>query len=125
MRSIDERCTVVRSRAKRLRRKRNDRMLATLICLMAIPLTGLVGRAVVTSAAEGAAQSPAADGGLFGAASLFGSSAGGYVLVALVTAVVVALIAALCITRRRTNREETAAPDAQAAFPDETDTQKR
>lgn len=121
MRSVDERCTAVRSRARRLRRKRNDRVLVILICLMALPLAGLAAR----TASEGAAVSPAADAGLFGAASLFGSSVGGYVLVALITAILVALITALCINRRRSDKEETAASETTTAFPDNTDAHKR
>ena len=110
MRSTDERCAAVRGRARRLRRRRNDRVLTILICLMALPLVDLAGR----TAAAGMAESPTAASGLFGAASLFGTSAGGYVFVALVTAVVVALITVLCVRRRRLGDDEEDFPGGAA-----------
>ena len=45
MRSVDERCAAVRGRERKLRRRRNDRVLTILICLMALPLVDLAGRA--------------------------------------------------------------------------------
>jgi len=104
VRSVDERCAAVRSRAKRLRRRRNDRVLAALVCLMVLPLIDLTGRAVA-----GGSQTPLpfADG-LFGASSLFGPSVGGYVLVAVVDAVAVATVTVLLMLRRKsgTTRNE-------------------
>lgn len=102
MRTVAERVAAVRSRSRRLRRARANRMFAALTCLVALPLVGFAGRFV----AEGPAMSSALDGGLFGAASLFGPSVGGYVLVALVTAVLVALVTVVCVKRRRADGEK-------------------
>ena len=121
MRSTDERCAAVRGRARRLRRRRNDRVLTILICLMALPLVDLAGR----TAAAGMAESPTAAGSLFGAASLFGSSVGGYVFVALITAVAVALITVLCVRRQRLGEEKRSAPEARAEFADDLDSRGR
>ena len=102
MRSVDERCAAVRGRARRLRRRRNDRVLTILVCLMALPLVDLAGR----TAAAGMAESPAAAGGLFGAASLFGPSVGGYVIVAMASFAVAVLVTLLLVFRRRTTSRE-------------------
>ena len=121
MRSVDERCAAVRRRARRLRRRRDDWALAILVCLMAIPLVDLAWR----TASDVAAQSPEVEGGLFAAASLFGSSAGGYVLVALATAVAVVLITVLCIRHRRQDNEEEDAAEAVLDHTDDTGIQDR
>ena len=84
MRGTDERCAAVRRRTVRLRRRRMDGMLVALTCLMALLLVDLAGRTAATVSAD----PPAVESSLFGATSLFGSSVGGYVLVALVVAVV-------------------------------------
>lgn len=119
MRSVDERCAAVRGRERRLRRRRNDRVLTILICLMALPLVDLVGR----TATAGMAESPTAAGGLFGAASLFGSSIGGCAFVALITAVVVALITVLCVRRRRLGDDGEGFPGGAAHSTNETNSQ--
>ena len=120
MRGTDERCAAVRRRTAKLRRRRTDHVLAVLICLMAIPLVDLAGR----TAANVAADSSANETGLFGAASLFGSSIGGYVLVALVAAVVAVLITVLCIRRYRASKEEDVDED-KAFFVDDAGNQMR
>lgn len=97
MRSVDERVAAVQRRTKRLRMRRNDRALAMAACLMMLPLAGLAGSYVTGSLAVPAAT----DAGLFGAASLFGSSAGGYVLVAVVSFAFAVLITVLLMLRRR------------------------
>ena len=78
MRTVVERVAAVRSRSKRLRQARTNRMFAALACLVALPLVGFAGRFV----AEGPTIPSTPDGGLFGAASLFGPSADGYMLAA-------------------------------------------
>ena len=102
MRTVAERVAAVRSRSRRLRRARANRMIAAFACLVALPLVGFVGRFV----AEGPVMPSVSDGGLFGAASLLGPSVGGYVLVALVTAVAVALVTMICVKRRGTDGKE-------------------
>ena len=97
MRSVDERVAAVRRRSARLRRRRSDRMLAVLVCIMVFPLVGLAGK-VMTDALPAPAESTS---GLFGAASLFGSSAGGYVLVAVLAAVIAAAVTAILMLHRR------------------------
>ena len=110
MRTVDERVAAVRNRASRLRRKRSDRLLGAFACLMLLPLVGLAG-----NLAMGGLPAPADSGAaLFGTSSLFGSSAGGYVLVALVTAVLAVLVTVLCITRHRSVREKDDAPETMA-----------
>ena len=100
MRSVDERCAAVRNRARRLRRRRHDGVLVVLICLMALPLVDLAGRT-----ASGGAISLAASGeALFGAASLFGASVGGYVLVAVAGAVVAVLVMVFFKSRKTISR---------------------
>ena len=120
MRGTDERCAAVRRRTAKLRRRRTDHVLAVLICLMAIPLVDLAGR----TAANVAADSSANETGLFGAASLFGSSIGGYVLVALVAAVAAVLITVLCIRRYRASKEEDVDED-EAFLVDDVGNQER
>ena len=96
MRNVDERCAAVRGRARRLRRKREGGTAAVVAALALFSLVDLVGR----SASEGLATATPSGDGLFGAASLFGPSIGGYVLVALVAAVVAVLVTVFFTMRR-------------------------
>ena len=121
MRNVDERCAAVRGRTRRLRRKREGGVAAVVAALALFSLVDLVGR----SASGGIASATPAGESLFGAASLFGPSVGGYVLVALVAAVIAVLITALCITRHRSGKEDADVPEAPTAFPDEIDSQER
>ena len=96
MRDVDERVAAVHRRARRIKRQRDRATVGVLGTCVALVFACVVGMPLVGgqfSAASGSST-------LFGASSLFGPSAGGYVLVALVTAVVVALVTALCIVRR-------------------------
>ena len=102
MRTVDERVSAVNSRSKRLRRKRNDRLLGILACLMALPLVVLTG-GYATGAFE---LSQPQDGGLFGASSLLGSSAGGYVLVAVLAAAIAVTVTVFIMLRRRRQEED-------------------
>lgn len=112
MRSVDERCAIVRSRSRKISRHRRDRALVAMVVLMVIPLLDLAGR----TATGGVPLPVASDEGLFGAVSLFGSSVGGYVLVALAGAAVAALITAICISRRRLSRGN---PEDEASWRNE------
>ena len=97
MRTVDERVAAVRNRSARLRRKRSDRMLGAFACLMFLPLVSLAG-----GLATGSLPAPADSGaGLFGASSLLGSSAGGYVLVAVLAAAVAVALTAFLMMRRK------------------------
>ena len=95
MRTLDERVAAVRNRSARLRRKRSDRVLGAFACLMLLPLVGLA-RSLATGGLPAFADS---DAGLFGTASLFGSSAGGYVLVAALAAVVAVAVTVFLMMR--------------------------
>ena len=112
MRTVDERVTAVRSRTVRLHRRRSNWALSALVCLMALPLVVLTG-GYATSAFE----LPRAQGGsLFGATSLLGSSAGGYVLVAVVSFALAVLVTAfIMLRRRRQDEREEASPDSAVA----------
>lgn len=110
MRTVDERVAAVHSRTRRLRRKRNDRMLGALACLIALPLVVLTGGYVAGTFELSQAQ----DEGMFGAASLLGSSAGGYVLVAVVSFSLAVLATVFIMLRRRRHDEEKQAPDSAA-----------
>ena len=88
MRSTEERMLAVRRRSSRLRRHRGGRALAVLAFLMALPVVDLAGR----YAAGNLAGAPSTENMLFGAASLFGASVGGYVLAAVITVVVTAFL---------------------------------
>lgn len=121
MRDVDERVAAVQGRVRRIKRQR-DRAKAgaigtltvvVLVCAVGVPLVG--GQ---FDASSGAST-------LFGASSLFGPSAGGYVLVALITAVVVALITAFCISRRRSGANDAEAAEATSASPKDTDSTSR
>lgn len=97
MRTVDERVAAVRNRASRLRRKRSDRLLGAFACLMLLPLVGLAG-----NLAMGGLPAPADSGAaLFGTSSLFGSSAGGYVLVAVLTAAIAVAVTVFLMMRRK------------------------
>lgn len=97
MRTVDERIAAVRKRSARLRLRRNDRLLGAFVCLMLFPLAGLAG-----SLAMGSLPVPADPGaGLFGASSLFGSSVGGYVLVAVLTAAIAVAVTVFLMMRRK------------------------
>lgn len=102
MRTLDERVVAVRSRSKRLRQRRRDHAFAALACLAIIPLLCLAGRGVVI----GSPTATGSGGELFGAASLFGSSAGGYVLVAVLAATVAVAVTVLIMARKRRHGEE-------------------
>ena len=101
MRSVGERCDAVRSRAWRLRRRRDGRAATVVAALSLFALVDLAGRAAV----GGSSMPPPSAEDLFGASSLFGPSAGGYVLVAVVTAVVVTAVTTLCAKHRRSSGE--------------------
>ncbi len=101
MRTVNERVAAVRNRSARLRRKRSDMLLGAFACLMLLPLFGLAG-----GLAMGSLPAPADSGvGLFGASSLFGSSAGGYVLVAVLTAVIAVAVTVFLMMRRKSTSE--------------------
>ena len=102
MRTADERVAAVRRRSRRLRRRRSDRALVTLACLMALPLVELVLRYAV----GGSKLPDISDSDLFGATSLFGTSAGGYVLVAVISFAVAALLTAFLMIRRYSASKE-------------------
>ncbi len=96
MRTVDERVAAVRNRSARLRRSRSDRLLGAFACLMLLPLIGLTG-----SLATGSLPAPTgSSAGLFGTASLFGSSAGGYVLVAVLAGTIAVTATVLLMMRR-------------------------
>jgi len=121
MRSTEERVLEVQKRSRRLRRQRVDRALASLVFLMAFPLVDLMGR----YAAGDLTVASAAEGGLFGAASLFGASAGGYVLVAVVAAVVAVAVTVFLMMRRRAREEKRSGLENPTPSSDETDLQAR
>jgi len=102
MRSTDERMAAVRRRSRRLRRRRGNRTLVALICIIALPLIDLAGR----HAMGNEAVSRLSGDGLFGASSLFGPSVGGYVIVAVATAVVAVAATVLIFAHRKAKREE-------------------
>lgn len=102
MRSVDERCSAVRDRAKRLRRRRDGRAASVVAALALLSLVDLAGR----TASGGIPLPPSTEGGLFGAASLFGPNAGGYVLVALAAAVVAVLVTVFFMARHRPKRDD-------------------
>lgn len=97
MRTVDERIAAVRSRSRRLRRKRSNLMLSAPLCLVALLLVGFAGG----YAMYGEATNIEPGTGLFGASSLLGPSAGGYVLVAVVSFAVAVLITAIVMLRKR------------------------
>lgn len=115
MRSVDERCAAVRGRTRKLRRKREGGVAAVVAALALFSLVDLVGR----SASEGLATTAASNEGLFGAASLFGPSMGGYVLVALVAAVIAVLVTVFFMVRRsgQDSKEETAPEPTSESVP--------
>ena len=96
MRSTEERMLAVRRRSSRLRRHRGGRALAVLAFLMALPVVDLVGR----YAAGNLAGAPSTENMLFGAASLFGASVGGYVLAVVIAAVITVVVTAFLMMRR-------------------------
>lgn len=102
MRSVDERVAAVRRRSKKIRRRRSDTALIVLVCLMALPLVDLAGRTVT----GGALPSLILDENLFGAASLFGSSVGGYVLVAVISFALAVLVTAFILLRRKSSSKQ-------------------
>ena len=97
MRDVDERVSAVQGRVRRMKRKRERTMVGALATMAVLVCAVLVSVPVVTEQTESTSGSST----LFGAASLFGPSIGGYVLVAIVTAVVVALITAFFMMRRK------------------------
>lgn len=101
MRTVDERVVAVRRRTKRLRRRRADLILAAPLCIMALLLVDLAGG----YAAGSWSANPAPGTSLFGASSLYGPSAGGYVLVAVVSFAVAVLVTVLLIMRKRSKRD--------------------
>lgn len=101
MRSTDERVMAVRSRSRKLRRKRDSRLLVTLLFVVALPLVDLAGRTV----AGGLPTPSGADAALFGTSSLFGSSAGGYVLVAVLAAAIAVAVTVFLMMRRKSTSE--------------------
>jgi len=121
MRDVDERVAAVQGRVRRMKRT-HDRVamgaLATSVVLVCVGLAGMpVASGRVAASHDGSY--------LFGASSLFGPSAGGYVLVAIVTAVVVALVTVLCVTRRRSSREKDDVPETRADFIGDADSRRR
>ena len=121
MRDVDERVAAVQGRVRRIRRRRERVAVGAVSACVVLACVGLVGMPIVSGQV---ADLPGA-ATLFGASSLFGPSAGGYVLVALVTAVVVALVTVFCVTRSRAGKEETGVSEAPIGFPDETDPRGR
>ena len=117
MRDVDERVAAVQRRARDMRRKRERSTKGAFAALTAFAFAGLMVLPVVnwqtTVTLDGAS--------LFGAASLFGPSAGGYVIVALITAVVVALVTALCVTRRHSGEEKRGVPGPKTGFVEDVD----
>ena len=111
MRSIDERCAAVRGRARRLSRRANGQAAVVVAVLALFSLIDLAGRSATDAAAE--AMDPAE--ALFGAASLFGPSIGGYVLVGLVVAVVAVVVTLICMARRRSNAEQDRLPHEETS----------
>ena len=121
MRTVDERVAAVRNRSVRLRRKRCDGLLSAVVCLMLLPVVGLA-----VSLAIGSLPAPQGSGaGLFGTSSLFGSSVGGYVLVAVLAAVVAVAVTVLLTMRRRAHGEKRNGSEAAPPSPAETDSQGR
>ena len=124
MRSADERCSAVRNRARKLRRRRDGRAVAAVAALALFSLVDLAGR---TASSGGSGLSLSSPEALFGASSLFGPSAGGYILVALAAAVVAVAVTVLCMRGRRskTDDDEGAAtggfPGAASGIPVEAD----
>ena len=117
MRDVDERVAAVQRRAGDMRCKRDRSTKGAFAALTVFAFAGLMGLPVVNGQATAALDGAS----LFGAASLFGPSAGGYVIVALVTAVVVALVTALCITRRYSGEEKRGVPEAKTGFAEDVD----
>ena len=107
MRDVDERVSAVQGRVRRIQRQRKRATVGALSTLTVLVCAVLVGIPVVT---EQTATAPSGST-LFGAASLFGPSAGGYVLVALVAAVLAVLITVFCMMRRRSPAEKGASSD--------------
>jgi hypothetical protein len=103
MRSVDDRVVAVQKRTGKLRRERDVRVLVAAICLAAFPIVGLVGR---TASGE-IPELPLPSEPLFGAASLFGSSAGGYVIVATISFAVAVALTVLLMLRRRSSTRDT------------------
>ncbi len=119
MRTVEERIAAVQKRSARLRRKRSDRLLGALACLMLLPVAGLVGSLAI----GGMPASADSDAGLFGTASLFGSSAGGYVLVAVLTAAIAVATTMLLMIRRQAHEEKRSTPEASTSFSAKADSQ--
>lgn len=101
MRTVDERVAAVRSRSRRLQRRRDDLMLSAPLCLIALLFAGFAGGYAV----YGGTTDPEPGAGLFGASFFFGPSAGGYVLVAVASFAVAVLVTALVMLRRRAKDE--------------------
>ncbi len=102
MRTADERIAAVHSRSRRLRRRRGDRVLVAFVVPAAFLFVGITG----TCAMGDSMDAGASGGGLFGATSLLGASAGGYVLVAAVSFAVAVLLTVFLMTRRHSARKE-------------------
>lgn len=101
MRTVDERVVAVRRRTRRLRRRRADLILAAPLCLVALLLIDLAGGYATGSRPA----SPVPGTGLFGASSLFGPSAGGYVLVAVMSFAMAVLVTVLLMMRKRSKKD--------------------
>ena len=102
MRDVDERVAAVQGRVRRIKRQRDRAAAGALGTLTVLVLACVVGIPLV----GGQFDAVSSGSTLFGASSLFGPSAGGYVIVALITAVVVALVTVLCVRRGRSTEEE-------------------
>ena len=117
MRDVDERVGAAQGRARRIKRQRDRATVGALGACSAIVFACVAGMPLVGG------QFDAASGGstLFGASSLFGPSAGGYVLVALVTAVLAVLVTVLCVMRCRSPKEKEGLSKPAATAPYEID----
>ena len=99
MRSVDERCSAVRGRSRRLWHRRDRRVAAAVAAFAIIAFVDLANRTIV---GDGSMPLPSVNT-LFGASSLYGPSAGGYALVALVAAVVAVSVTSFCMMYRKSS----------------------
>lgn len=102
MRDIDERVAAVQGRARQRKRKHDRNVAGAVATCAVLAFAGLMGMPVMS----GQMISVANGSTLFGASSLFGASAGGYVLVAVAAAVVAVAVTVFLMRRLASSRND-------------------